>query len=66
MESCHGRESLGRPLEIALDLGDYLWADLDGGRVWRSDLDGSNRTDIITGLDQPRSLAFVAGVLSGL
>ena len=49
-----------RPVGIAIDMeNDHLyWADYMIGIVFRSDLDGSNRTEILTGVRYPYAIAL--------
>jgi hypothetical protein len=51
---------LQSPVGLAIDpMSELLyWTDWRAGTVQRSNLDGSDRTDILTGLNQPRALAL--------
>jgi sugar lactone lactonase YvrE len=49
-----GQPPAGSPSGLAVDAHYLYWADGDGdGRVWRANLDGSNRQTIITGQQSP-------------
>ena len=50
----------GAPVGIAIDIECYhlYWLDYTIGKLFRSDLDGSNRTEILTDLNNPQAIAL--------
>ena len=48
------------PFGIAIDMeSDHLyWSDYNNMKLLRSDLDGSNRTEILTGLSNPWAITL--------
>jgi low density lipoprotein receptor-related protein 5/6 len=54
---------LHRPRGIAVhaDSGHVYWSDYEAGRIERSNLDGSNRQDVLTGLSAPYGITFADG-----
>ena len=48
------------PFGIAIDMdSDHLyWSDYSNRNILRSDLDGSNRTEILTGLSNPLAITL--------
>jgi len=50
----------GAPVGLAIDIEcDHIyWLDYTSHKLFRSDLDGSNRTEILTDLNNPRAIAL--------
>ncbi|MFZ0547188.1 MAG: LamG-like jellyroll fold domain-containing protein, partial [Candidatus Promineifilaceae bacterium] len=46
-----------RGLAVNVPAGEIYWTDVSSGTLWRANLDGSNQTQILTGLNAPNGLA---------